>query len=178
MMVVNQVFPESLRVRHSNRAVFTKQFLSWMISLSVGVQICQVVCFVVTIGTRLQKGRMASCMFFQVSNKGACKVAVIFRTRKLHSAMHFTLVVSQDVFILEHLLTVLAEVDNLIVLFQQVALQWLSLSALVFTVLTFQPVCKDPRLLACHRGQWHATCISQFRRSAHLVEIDLEKRRS
>ena len=62
----------------------------------------------------------------------------------------------------------LAEVDNLIVLLQQVALQWLSFSALVLTVLTFQPVCKDPRLLACHRGQGHAAGIPQFRRSAHL----------
>ena len=143
----------------------------------MSVQISHVVCFMVTIGTRLQKGRMASCMFLQLSNHGACKVAVIFRTRELHTAVHFTLMIPQDVFILEHLFTMLAEVDNLIVFLQQVALQWLSLSALVFTVLTFQPVREYPWLLACHRGQGHTTSIPQFRRSAHLVAIILETRK-
>ena len=102
---------------------------------------------------------MAPCMLLQVSNKSAGKVAVVFKTRKLYSAMHFSLVIPQDVFVLEYLFAVLAEVDDLVVFLQQVALQWLSFSALVFTVLTFQPVCKDPWLLACHRGQGHPAGI-------------------
>ena len=102
---------------------------------------------------------MAPCMLLQVSNKSAGKVAVVFSTWKLDSAMHFSLVIPQDVFILEYLFAVLAEVDNLVVFLQQMALQWLSFSALVFTVLTFEPVCKDPWLLACHRGQGHPTGI-------------------
>ena len=145
-------------------------------SFGVSVQICHIVCFKVTIGTRLQEGGMAPCMLLQFSHKSAGKVAVVFRTWKLYSAMHFSFMIPQDVFIFEYLFAVLAEIDNLIVFLQEVALQWLSFSALVFTVLTFQPVCKDPWLLACHRGQGHTTSIPQFRRSAHLVAIILETR--
>ena len=85
-------------------------------SFSVSVQVCHIVCFEVTIGTRLHEARMAPCMFLQVRNKSAGIVAVAFRARKLHSAMHFSLVIPQDIFILEYLFAVLAEVDNLVVL--------------------------------------------------------------
>ena len=61
----------------------------------------------------------------------------------------------------------LTEVDDFVVFLQEVALQGLPLSAFVVAVLALEPVGKDSRLLAGHRGQWHATCIAQLGRSSH-----------
>ena len=147
--------------------MLAEQFLSRMMRFGVSVQIRHVVCLVVTIGTRLHDRNVLPCMLLQLRNNSACKVTIVFRAWKLYSAVHFTLMIKQNVFVLEDLFTVLAEVDNFVVLLQQVALQWLSLSAFVFTLMTLEPVCKNSWFLAWHRWQRHATCIPQFRRSTY-----------